>query len=73
MLYYELDIENEDFDREERKADSNDVRLKAMSVFNWWKKKHPDKATRKTLLMALREVELKDCMQKLAEKWGKKT
>ena len=72
LLYYALDIEEEDSDREERKVESNDIRLKAMSVFTWWKKKCPSEATRKTLLMALKECELIDCMEKLAENWGKK-
>ena len=70
ILYYELDMEEEDIDKAERAAATSNVRLKAMSVFNWWKKSNPSKATRRTLLMALEKSELNDPKQKLESEWG---
>ena len=69
-LYYELDIEDEEIEKAEKGAGTSDVFLKAMSVFNSWKKRYPSKATRKTLLTALKECDLIDPLEKLENKWG---
>ena len=68
-LYQELGIATEDSSKAELDAPGKSVNLKAMSVFEWWKKSSPMEATRDTLLKALEECRFINQKQKLEDKW----
>ena len=68
-LYHELGIASEDSSKAELNASGTSVNLKAMAVFEWWKKSSPSQATRDTLLKALEECRFIDQKQTLEKKW----
>ena len=69
-LYQELGIATEDSTKAELDASGKSVNLKAMAVFEWWKKSSPMEATRDTLLKAMEECRFVDQKRTLEDKWG---
>ena len=67
-LFHALELEEDEIDRA-KDVQRADVEAKAVRVLTYWKKTHPEKATLRAILDALKEAENIDHMQELEQKW----
>ena len=71
-LFHALSIKQYDIEKAERRANTDDVDLKARAVLRWWKKTNGRKATRDVILEALAKCQDKQTKLNLQEQLVKR-
>ena len=67
-LFWELGLESHEIEVAQRLDDTRDFKLQAMKVLKSWKSKCGGEATRKAVISALQECDLKEAKEILEQK-----
>ena len=72
-LFVELGLQTNEIENAKKNADTNDVKLQATRVLQFWRKSRGSDATRQAIVTALKRRRYIEAVEILQEKWGMTT